>query len=257
MNKTQIIRVVEPVKKTLVEHGPAICTGLAIAGFAGSVFSAVKATTKASMLIEERKIDLETDKLTPMETVRAVWFCYIPTAALFTISVGLIFGANNASAKRNAALATAYTLTETAFKDYKDKVVETIGEKKEKDIRGNVVKDKLEKNPVKDNEIVITAKGDSLCYEPLSGRYFKSDIEKIRKAVNEINRRLILDSYVSLNEFYDELGLEYTELGDDLGWRIESGLLEIDYYTQLAKNGEPCLAMDYVVRPIHDYNKWL
>ncbi|MFR8351429.1 MAG: DUF6353 family protein [Blautia obeum] len=41
-----------------------------------------------------------------------------------------------------------------------------------------VAKDKVEKNPVVTREVIITEKGNTLCYDAISGRYFKSDIEK-------------------------------------------------------------------------------
>lgn len=51
-------------------------------------------------------------------------------------------------AKRTAALATAYKLSETALTEYKEKVVETIGEKKEQLVRDKIDKDHIDKDPV-------------------------------------------------------------------------------------------------------------
>ena len=89
----------------------------------------------------------------------------------------------------------------------------------------------------------------------ISGRYFKSDIETIKKAVNELNRRMLLDMYISLSEFYDEIGLEHIALSDELGWNIDDGLMEIDFSSQLADDGTPCVVIDYHLAPKYDFNK--
>lgn len=244
------------VRVTLKKNSPAILTGLGVAGFIGTAVSVGKATPKAMMLLEEKKLDLDREKLTPVEVVQTVWFCYVPSVVMGALSILCILSANNVNAKRNAALATAYSLSETALKEYKSKVIETIGEKKEKVVRDSISQDKIEKNPVVTKEVVITEKGNYLCYEPLSGRYFKSDIDQVKKAINEVNRRLLLDSYISLNDLYDELGLEYTQIGDKLGWRIEQSLIDIDFSTQTASDGTPCLVLDFVTAPMYDYNRW-
>lgn len=254
---TMVSKTVKNVQTVLKKNSPAILTGVGIAGFIGTAISVGKATPKAMMLIEEKKLDLDTEELTKLEVVKTVWPCYIPSVLLCTLSIGCILGANSVNMKRNAVLATAYTLSESALKEYKDKVIETIGEKKEKNVRDAISKDRIDNNPVTKNEVIITGKGDYLCYEPLSGRYFNSDIDKIKKAINEINRRLLLDSYISLNELYDELGLESTDLGDKLGWRIEQSLIEVDFSTQKATDDTPCLAIDFITPPIYDFCRWM
>lgn len=257
MSKINVSGLVKSSKNTLKKYGPEILTGVGIVGMVATTISAVRATPKALMLIEEKKLDLDVDELEPLEVVRTVWPCYISPVALAVISILCLVGANSVNARRNAALATAYTISETALKDYRDKVIETIGEKKEKVVRDAIAKEKIEKDPVSKKEIIITNNGDSLCYEPLSGRYFKSDIEKIRKAVNVLNRQLLFDSYVSLNDFYDGIGLAGTKIGEDLGWRVEQSLLEVEFSSQLAEDGTPCLVMNFLTAPVYDYNKFI
>lgn len=257
MSKINVSRLFESGKTLLKKNAPEILTGLGITGMITTTVLAVKATPKALMLIEEKKLDLDKEELTPVEVVRTVWPCYISPLILGCMSIGFLVGANSVHTRRNAAIATAYALSETALKDYRDKVVETLGEKKDRTVRDAIAKDKIEQNPVSKNEIIITDKGDTLCYEPLSGRYFKSDIDKIKKAINEINRRLLFDNYISLNDFYDAIGLSETKMGDDLGWNVQQSLLEVDFSSQLADDGTPCLVIDFEKAPTYDYNKWL
>ena len=257
LNKVDFQKVLGNAQKIIKKRTPEILTGVGIAGMVTTVVLSVKATPKALMLIEERKLDLDMEKLPPTEIVKTAWKCYIPPFVTGVMSCACIIGASSVSMRRNAALATAYTLSETALSEYRDKVVETLGEKKDADVRDAIAKDKLDKNPITGNEVVVTERGETLCYEPLSGRYFQSDIDKIKRALNEVNNMLLNDSYVALNDFYTEIGLGTTKIGDDLGWQIGSGLIDIHFSTHLAANGEPCLVVDFIKPLAYDYNKWL
>ena len=167
MNK-KLAKLFTDAKKTISKHSPEILTGLGIAGFITTTVMAVKATPKAMWLIEEEKDTLEKDKLTVVETVKVAWKPYIPAAITGVSSVACIIGASSVNYKRNAALATAYQVSRAALSEYKEKVVETIGEKKEKQIRDKVAKDKIEKHPASKTEVIITDNGNVLCYDPLS-----------------------------------------------------------------------------------------
>lgn len=249
--------IVKSIKSVLVKHGPEISVGLGVGCLLTSTVLAVKATPEALKRIEAKKAELETDKLTPGETVKATWKCYIPAAAMAIGGASCTIGGLKMDLRRNAALATAYSVTETALREYKEKVVETIGEKKEKVIHEAIAKDKVEATPVESSKVIITGKGEALCFDALSGQYFRSDIESIKRAVNEVNECLIKEGYISLNEFYDKLGLEMTKIGYDIGWHIDKGLIDVDFDSTITKDGTPCLVLNYTIQPMYDYDKWL
>ena len=256
MGKPNLTNFVKNAQVVVSKHTPEILTGIGIAGMVMSTVLAVKATPKALRLMDERKFDLEVEKLSVVETVKTTWKCYIPAVITGAASVGCLIGASSVNARRNAALATAYKLSETALNEYREKVAETIGEKKDKAIREQIDKDHIEEKPVSKSEVIITEKGNTLCYDTISGRYFKSDIDKIKKAVNELNRKMVYDNYVSLNEFYDELDLAHTSVGDDLGWNMENGFIDIYFSSQIADDGTPCIVVNYDVAPKYDYYKF-
>lgn len=257
MNKKGISNFIKTVGNKLSEHSPEILTGIGITGLLSTTVLAVKATPKALRLIDEKKEENNTDELTNMEVVKTCWKCYIPAAVTASVSVACLIGANSVNSKRNAVLATAYKLSESAFSEYKEKVIETIGEKKEEEVRDKIAKDRIEKNPVNNNEVIITGKGDVLCYDVVSGRYFKSDVDKIRKAENTLNKKLMNDMYCSLNEFYDLIGLPFTQMGFDLGWNVNDSLVEIEFSTQLSEDDTPCVVIQYSVLPKCDYQHLL
>lgn len=257
MDKKSISNFVKTVGNKLSEHSPEILTGIGITGLLSTTILAVKATPKALQLIDEKKEEMNTDELTNTEVVKTCWKCYIPAAVTASVSVACLIGANSVNNKRNAVLATAYKLSESAFSEYKEKVIETIGEKKEEEVRDKIAKGRIEKNPVKNNEVIITGKGDVLCYDIVSGRYFKSDVDKIRKAENTLNKKLMNDMYCSLNEFYDLIGLPFTQMGFELGWNVNDSLVEIEFSTQLSEDDTPCVVIQYSVLPKCDYQHLL
>lgn len=253
MKTPNLAKLVKGAQYFISKHSPEILTGLGIAGMLTTTFLAVKETPKALELIEEAQSD-KGEALTAGEKVKACWKCYIPAAATATCSIACLVGASSVSGRRNAALATAYKISETAFSEYKSKVVETLGEKKEEAIRDKVAKERIENNPVSKSDVIITSKGKTLCYEYYTGRYFESDIDSIKRAVNEINRRMNYDMYVSLSELYDELDLDHTMTSDEVGWHLDDGHVEIDYGSHIADDGRPCIVVAYRKPPRPDFD---
>lgn len=257
MGKGNISKIINEIQKAVIKHSPEILTGLGIAGMITTTVLAVKATPKALDLINDRKDELDTEKLPPIEAVKAAWKCYIPAAVTCATSTACLIGASSVHLKRNAALATAYKLSESAISEYKDAVIDKLGEKKEQTIRDKVAEEKMKKNPVSSSEVFITEKGNTLCYDTISGRYFKSDIDRIKRAENAINKQLLDEMYVSLNDLYDELDLDHTKLGDELGWKIDDGLVELYFSSQLADDGTPCVVMDFARAPKYNFSNLL
>lgn len=257
MHKLNLANLVSNTRQFANKHNPEILTGIGIAGMITTTVLAVRATPKALELLEEKKNEDWVDELSPLEVVKTAWRPYVPAAVTGVASVACLIGASSVNAKRNAALATAYKLSETALTEYREKVIETIGEKKEKTVRDKVAEERVKKNPVSKSEVIVTNNGTTLCFDPISARYFKSSIDKIKRAENELNKQMLHDisGYVSLNEFYDELGLDHTSVGDDLGWNVDR-LIDISFSSQLNDNGEPSVVLDYLVAPKYDFYKF-
>lgn len=260
MNKQVLSKTIRDMKLSLTKHSPEILIGIGITGMVTTTVLAVKATPKALLLIEEKKKELDVDKLTPVETVKATWKCYIPAAISGTAAVACIIGSNSVHAKRYSALATAYKISETAFTEYRDKVVETIGEKKERTVRDKISKEQVENNPVHKTDIIVTGKGNTLCFDPLSHRYFYSDLEKIHRAANKLNYEINtnpFDNGVTVNDFYSEIGLHGTVTGDNMGWNLSTGIIKVYPSAQMVEEGEehegePCMVLNFENPPQYD-----
>lgn len=258
MDWRKISEKMRGITKKVARKSPVILTGVGIAGMYTGAIMAVKATPKALAILDihrEREDQGLEEPLTKTEIVKLTWKCYIPAAITACISTACLIGANTVNGKQKAALATAYALSETALREYKDKIIEVVGEEKASQIREVVAQETLRKNPVSDKEVFITSRGEHLCFEPLSGRYFKSDADAIQKSVNELNRRMQTEMCISLNDYFTELGLKEIEgcVGDDCGWNIEKGLIDISFSASIAEDGTPCLVLNYLEPPYYGY----
>lgn len=245
--------LIKALGKGVKKRAPALLLGVGITGMITTTILAVRATPKALSLLEEKKREDDTDELTIKETVQATWKCYIPAAISAGLSIACLIESHKIHGRRNAALATVYSLSESALREYQEKVIETIGPKKEKDIRDQIDKDHITRAPVSKREVVITGKGNTLCYDTISGRYFKGDIDGLRQAQNTLNHQMMNDMSLSLNEFYAEIGLNEIEIGDDIGWSINRGLIDLSFSSQLAEDGTPCLVVSHNRRPDYGY----
>ena len=240
-----------------------ILTVVGVVGMAYSGINAVRKTPYALDLIEQRKevISKETEevveKLTPVETIKTCWKVYAPEVLIATLSTVCLFKANSIQTRKTAAMATAYTLTEETLNNWKKKATEVLGEEKVEEIHKEVVQEKIIAKPVNQTTIVKSIyAGEALCRDTLSDRYFYIDLNRIKEAENRVNYRLRTEDDNSLNEYYDELGIPHTTLGDLLGWNIDrDGYFEIVVTPATASNGLPCLDLEPRELPKYDYYK--
>lgn len=267
MNKPNVTKLFNTIKIGVGKKSPEILIGLGIAGMISSTVLAVKATPKAMRLLDDVKKETWNEdpdnpmahrELKPLEVVKITWKCYIPAAVTGAVSIACLIGSNSVNAKRNAALATAYQLSTSALNEYKEKVVEEIGEQKEKVIREKIAQDKVDKSSVNKSDVVVVGSGDVLFLEPTCGKPFRSDIETVRKVINDFNYRMTTgqEEYISLSEFYDEFNLKHTDASDALGWNLgRDGQIEVEFLAAKTEDGKPCLMLDYTVAPRYDYSK--
>ena len=234
-------------------NSPTILSGAAVAGVIATAILAVRSTPKAYEALSEEE-DAKGTNLTLAEKAKTAWRFYIPAALSGTATIACIIGANQIGARRYAALAGAYTLVDKSFREYKDEVLKQIGEKKEEKIQEAIAERHIRENPPEGAQVVITGKGEVTCWDEITGRYFKSDVESIRRAENDLNRHIIQNVYADHNMFYELLGLEGVVIGEELGWNIDHPM-ELRFSSHLSECGLPCLAVHYVSLPIKDYGK--
>jgi hypothetical protein len=267
MNLSMVNNAVRQFGRSIDRNSPTILTALAVAGVVSTVAMAIKATSKAKDALNEEanyradewssqtgehQSAYPDDFFTQKEIIEITWRFYVPTAVSGLITIGSMIGANHISLRRNAALLSLLSMAETAAREYQEKVVEQIGERKAEKINEEIVQDHLDKHPVDEKAVILTGNGSYLCFDDFSGRYFRSDVESIRRGANTFNQMLLREGWLGINHFYYEIGLDPIELGDEFGWIAERSLLELRLNTKLAKDTqEPCLVIGYSVTPNH------
>lgn len=248
---------ISKVGKIAGDNQSTILTGMGVTGVVTTVIFTTRATFKAAEIIEreERKRPSDTQaELTTKEKVKLIWPLYIPPASVAVTTIAAIVMANHEASKKIAALTVASGISERALQEYKDKVIEKLGDKKAVDIRDSIAQDRVNKTPLNTREIIIAGTGEVLCFDITTGRYFQSSVEEIRRAENKINFQIINHMYASLSSFYDEIGLPPTPYADTVGWNGNE-LFEVTLSTVLSPDNRPCVAIDFVRAPFAEYDR--
>lgn len=252
--------IVRSLVDRAVQNSPVLLTSLGVAGVVSTTVLAAKAGSKASRLLKAvedeayERLQDAAEELTARDKVALTWPYFVPTAVMGAVTIACVVGAHRVTSNRYAALVGAYTMTEKALQKYEEKVLEVLGEKKVEKVRDAVAQDAVANNPPSKSSVIITGKGDVLCYDSLTGRYFESNVEALRKAQNDMNARVINNMYASQNEFYALIDLPPAQIGEELGWR-DNHLMELSFSSTLAEDSRPCLVIDYYPKPVLGYYK--
>lgn len=240
-------------------NSPTIFAGIAIAGVIGTTAMAVRATLKARDIIDEACYeDPDTGEHIEPEVAEKVvltWKCYIPVALMAGLTIASIVTSHNIQNKRNVLLAGLYSTSQKALEDYQQKTEEVVGKKKAEQVRDAVTEDKLAKNPVHQNNVIVTGYGDTLCYDEWSGRYFRSDIHKVKRGLEDFWQQLRIEDRLPLNELYAYLNLDSIGGGEEVGWTVDQRL-EFTYDSKLASDGSPCLVIHFSTPPSACFRNW-
>jgi hypothetical protein len=266
-----LTQAVDRVKYLLTDNSTVILTGVGVAGTVGTAVLASRASFKAAELIrgaeemlpekfelvplEDGNATTETipGKLSKTEKVKLVWIHYLPPAAVGITTVASIIMASRISSKQIAGLVVASGVSERALQEYRTKVVEKLGDRQETALRDEIAQDQMARNPAS-SQVIIAGSGDVLCFEPLTGRYFNSTIESIKKAENKVNYEIIHYDYASLSSFFEEIGLRPTDYSDTVGWN-PANRLDVTFTTTMSDDNRPCLVIGFASMPRVDYDK--
>ena len=246
--------IFKPVAVVLDKNAPtifAVCGGISLTGAAVLSF---RAGTKAGDILKDlpktedkkEEIKIKAKALAPL---------IAPPSTAWLIGMGFLYLSNREYLKRLAVMSLAYAAAEKKGVDVMDKVKETFGDKKAEKIQSDISQDKVLAEAPDTTQVILTGHGEYLCKDGWSGRYFKSSIESVKTAVNELNASLLRDGYVSINDFYAYLGLQTVQYGDEIGWnRTYDDLVDISYDSCLTTDGIPCIVLRYSAAPRYDFD---
>jgi hypothetical protein len=168
------------------------------------------------------------------------------------------------SKRRQAALVGAYTLVDSSFKEYKQKLKELYGEETHNNIVNAIAVEKVDPDWVVQGSYMCGScdlSTEEACGEPVlfydeqSNRFFESTIEQVISAEYHLNRNYILRGYAWLNELYDFLGIEMTDYGSVMGWApTDEGEYWVEFNHRKAEmeDGTEFYILEMPFEPVYD-----
>lgn len=246
-------------EKYIVDNAPTIISGIAVTGTMATAFLTGKATFKAADALREAEEERDSDEgMTRKEQIKLVWPLYIPPAVAVVGTVACIVTANSLSAKRIAAMAALYKLSEDHLEEYRDKVKEKLGLKDERALRDEINQDRIDNSYDAMQAVQVGNPGlDVMFYEAWTGRYFYSTMAKVERAANTLNHNMIRENYATMSDFYELLDLDPTQESSEIGWSLENPV-DLTFSVGHSKDGATLVhVMEYSNRPvfIRDYGR--
>lgn len=232
---------------------------LTVASAVGVVATAVltaKCTTKVEKMLDGlRENDGDTK-----ETVIDICRCYAPAIACGTATVVCIVSNGVLTYKQQKALTGVCMLARESLGRYQSKVKELYGPETHQRIIDELCKEDLDEvhltssgffgSETLDFEGVSEDEPIHTFYDEFSNRYFDSTIEHVLQAEYHLNRNRALGDAVTVNDFYEFLGLCGLADGDNMGWDWEMGISWLDFnHRVIHKNGEKVLVIEMVFTP--------
>lgn len=227
------------------KSSPEIFFGVGISMLCCAVIDSARSTIRHKDKLEELKKADRKDKIVGYAK------CYASTMALSVGGLSAVTYGYSKTVSRTAAIAGLYSLSESALNSYKSNIKKVLTKEDVEKVEKEVCSDIMSKHKVDECDIIRTQYGDTLCFEPILGKYFYSSIDQLSKAEIEINRQLRNEMTVTLNDYYYELGIPRTKLGAYLGWHIDIGGLEFNYKSQLTDDLKPCLVIEIDNLPLY------
>ena len=241
----------------LKKHSPEILIVTGIVGVVTSAVMACKATTKINDILEDTKTQVEKvhtvleDESIPEETYSeedskkdlAIIYAkaglsfvklYGPSILLGAVSIASIITSNNILRKRNIALAAAYTVVDTGFKEYRGRVIERFGEELDKELKYNIKAENVKETFIDEDgsektvDKTVEMADPHACYSNYARFYddgckgWTKDPELnlvfLKQMQQYANDRLRARGHLFLNEVYDMLGIPHSSAGQIVGW---------------------------------------
>ena len=257
----------------------------AVVGLGATVILVARGQMKADYILAERDREFGSgaNEETGVEVIHSfrenfdlTWQCYVPGGIAVGLTLFCIIGSNYISMKQIAALSGSLAFM-TANRDQLEKAIrdkygdEALMElKKMLPIRKGVEERSAGsgKKEIIFEKVVAeeTGRGDLLCFEGYSGRWFRSSEEAVREAMERFQSYVKENEYIPLNDLYTLLGIEQTHFGYEYGWLnteyddcIEDGDTPVRYDINIIfeeSKDEDVLFLDIYTYPIEYYYEY-
>lgn len=254
----KIDAIVKAWKEFGRKHDSDILTGGVIVGLITSIYLTYKTTPKINEVLDQHKEMLSNGvekKEVVKVTVKKIVKASIPVVISVGATIACAIGSNRRANNKIAVLGAAYSLANSTAKDLNHKMNDILGEKKTKEIKDAIAKEKVGTIPKEPEHTggnsTAMVMGDGLvwCKDLQTGRFFKSNQQKLGEAKNQVCALAMREGYARLNDFYEYLNnpsLPPIPLGNELGWSDNDAMcgdLDIIFSSILSDDGQPCISV--------------
>lgn len=288
-----LTRAVGKQALTIQKHSPHILFGVGVVGVVTSAVLACRATLKLSDTLDEFKAEIDDCKkeyynpqvlshreYTLADNRKDLTYIYVrgtaniaklyaPAVVVGTVSIAALTGSHVTLARRNAALAAAYTTLSETFRKYRDRVREEVGEDKERELYVGApieLNKKTGESVVRLTDPAYKTSEYARWFDHTNPNWHQTaeyNREYIRLQLLHLNDTLKARGHVFLNEVYDELGLTHTPTGAVTGWMFPAregcdGEIVCNIYAthqEFMFGNEYALLLDFNVDPGVIWNK--
>ena len=216
-----------------------ILTGAGVFAFGAAIFLVARATRKA----EKDGIFEESENMPPKEKALTLAKVYAPALGAYVVGVGFVLAARSSSNTKITAMTALVAATENRLGHWQEKSREVLGEKTHEKVR------KAAAFPVYEFPPDMAATEKTLFYDVYCGRYFVyGTLEDVRAQINEANDMLLREGVLTLNDLYFDFSLPPVSFGNEVGWELDDGLIEVRFDSHLYKD-RPVVSIQFINEP--------
>lgn len=198
------------------------------------------------------EIPEEFNDLTTKEKFMIYGKNYILTVILYGLGTAGVLTALKLKNNKIKAAMVAASMAEAAYANKNNAIKSILTPKQVSDVEMAENEETLKKNPMPDESVIERSAilGDTLFYEPLMRRYFYSDIDGIKSAIQDAREQLLDNCGITLNDYCCQLGIKTLPNGDDIGWDYDrTGNIQATLQYDPKVNGRPTVVIKHEHMP--------
>lgn len=217
------------IVRSLLKVAPTVLTAISTVGTLATAYFSHEDTKRAMHILDNYKSGFADPnvKIPIKDEIRITGKCYWRTALSVAITIASGIAANRLSAAQIATLTATVGYLAADRKQIVENLRGELSSSHANEIIGPKHLDSDDAWWTPSSTIEETGKGDTLCFESFSGRWFYSSIDEVDLALKHIRERFRDGEYLCMNDLYKELGICVTSLGYEFGWPNNG-----DFYNQ-------------------------